>query len=117
MEAPEDKIVVDASAAAGKTRLLTEKVRSLLRAGHDPSMIAVITFTRLAAQELIERLEDDYQEGIFIGTIHSLAAHFLTRYGLGGRIKAIAEDFDRLFELCKKLDLYQAYDWILVDEA
>ena len=37
-------------------------------------------------------------------------------YSLDG-IRAEEEDFDRLFELCKKLDLYKSYDWIFVDEA
>ena len=119
LAAPQDKIVVEACAAALKTSTLTEKVRQLLRAGVEPSSIAVITFTRMAAQELIERLDEDYKEGIFIGTIHSLAAHFLVLNGMGYYIHTIAEDenFDRLFEYCKDLDLYHAYDWVFVDEA
>ena len=119
LEAPQDKIVVEACAAALKTSTLTEKVRQLLRAGNESSSIAVITFTRMAAQELIERLDEDYREGIFIGTIHALAAHFLAKNGMGARIRTIAEEenFDRLFELCKRLDLYHAYEWVFVDEA
>lgn len=119
LDAPEDKIVVEASAAAGKTRLLTEKVRQLLRAGVNPSSIAVITFTRLSAQELISRLEKDYHEGIFIGTIHALAARFLAINGMGNYINKAAEeeDFDKLFYLCGRLDLLHSYSWMLVDEA
>lgn len=119
LDAPEDKIVVQACAAALKTSTLTEKVRQLLRSGISPSSIAVITFTRMAAQELIERLADDYHEGIFIGTIHALAARFLAINGMGNYINKIAEeeDFDKLFLLCSKLDLYHAYDYMLVDEA
>jgi superfamily I DNA/RNA helicase len=118
INAPEDKIAVEACAAALKTSTLIEKVRKLLRDGNDPSSIAVITFTRMAATELIERLGEDYKDGLFVGTIHSLGARFLSINGLGGRIKQIAEDedFDKIFELCKGLDIAQSYDWVLVDE-
>lgn len=119
LAAPEDKIAIQAAAAALKTTTLTEKVRQLLRNGEDPSRIAVITFTRMAAAELIERLGEDYKDGIFVGTIHALAAHFLARYGLGANIKKVAEDneFDELFELCKDLDLTGYFDICFVDEA
>ena len=119
LDAQEPRIAVEASAAAGKTRLLTEKTRQLLQAGVPPSSIAVITFTRLAAQELIDRLGADYKDGIFIGTIHSLAAHFLVLNGLGAHISKVAEDeeFDKLFDLCQDLNLYHSYDWICLDEA
>ena len=119
INAPEDKIVVSAAAASGKTVVLTEKVRQLLKKGTSPSSIAVITFTRMAAQELISRLDNDYHEGIFIGTIHALAARFLAINGMGNYIGKIAEeeDFDKLFYLCGKLNLLHSYDWMLVDEA
>ena len=67
LDAKENKIAVCASAAALKTSTLTEKTRQLLLSGVNPSRIAVITFTRMAAQELINRLGDDYKDGIFIG--------------------------------------------------
>lgn len=119
VEAPESKIVVNAAAASGKTVVLTEKVRKLLRDGTNPSSIAVITFTRMAAQELVSRLDHDYHEGIFIGTIHALAARFLAINGMGNYIGKIAEEenFDKLFYLCGKLNLLHSYNWMLVDEA
>ena len=118
IDAPEPKIAVQACAAALKTSTLTEKVRKLLRDGVEPSTIAVITFTRMAAAELVDRLGEDYKDGLFVGTIHSLGARFLAINGLGGRIKQIAEDedFDKIFELCKDLNIYHSYDWVLVDE-
>ena len=116
--APESKIAVQACAAALKTSTLTEKTRQLLRDGVDPSSIAVITFTRMAAAELVDRLGEDYRDGLFVGTIHSLGARFLAINGLGGQIKQIAEDedFDKIFELCKGLNIAQSYNWVLVDE-
>jgi superfamily I DNA/RNA helicase len=119
INAPEDKIAVNACAAALKTSTLIEKIRKLLIDGTEPSSIAVITFTRMAAQELITRLGDDYKEGMFVGTIHSLAAHFLVINGLGNKIGKIAEDedFDKLFDLCKDLNIYHSYSWLFVDEC
>ena len=119
LRAEEPRIAIEACAAALKTSTLIEKTRQLLRSGIAPSSIAVITFTRLAAQELIDRLGDDYKDGIYIGTIHSLAAHFLSMNGLGEHISKIAEEenFDKLFDLCKDLDLYHSYDWVCLDEA
>ena len=73
IDAPYNKVVVMASAASGKTNLMTEKVRQLLRANVDPRQIVVITFTNLAASELRGRLGDDYKPGLYVGTIHSLA--------------------------------------------
>ena len=101
------------------TKVLTERVRYLLKKGISPSSIAVITFTRLAAQELVSRLAEDYQEGIFIGTIHALAARFLSINGMGQYIGRIAEeeDFDKLFYLCNQLNLRDTYEYVIVDEA
>ena len=114
-----NRIAVRAAAASGKTALLTEKVRSLLISGIEPSTIAVITYTRMAAANLIERLGDDYKDGIYIGTVHSLAAHFLSKYGKGGLISRAAEDedFDTLFLECQNLDLKGEFSWVLLDEG
>ena len=119
INAPEPKIAVTACAAALKTSTLIEKTRTLLRSGIDPEEIAVITFTRMASQELKERLGEDYKDGIFIGTIHSLAAYFLAKRRLGAKIKQCAEEenFDKLFNLCKDFNLAQTFEWVLVDEA
>jgi len=119
LNAPEDKIAVIACAAALKTSTMTEKVRQLLKNGTDPTSIAVITFTRMAAQELIDRLGDDYKNGLFVGTIHSLAAKFIANHGQGDKINKIAEEenFDKLFDICEGYNLYHAYDWVFIDEC
>ena len=49
-----DKVVVIASAASGKTAVLTERVRYLLERGVDPKKIVLITFTNAAAEELAQ---------------------------------------------------------------
>ena len=113
------KIAIEACAASLKTSTLTEKVRKLLRDGVFPNSIAVITFTRMAAAELVDRLGEDYKSGLFVGTIHSLAARILNVRGYGSEVDKIAEqeDFDKLFDLCSQFNIQRLYDWILVDEC
>lgn len=118
VNAPEDKIVVMAAAAAGKTRVLTERARKLLRDGINPTDIAVITFTNLAAQELKERLAEDYKEGMYIGTIHGLANKFLVTHGIKTGKLIEAEEFDGFFELLQQNPYCVKHiPHILLDEA
>lgn len=120
VEAPEDKIVVIARAAVGKTKCLTERVRFWLHQGVKPSDICAITYTNLAADEMRKRLADDYKDGMFIGTIHSLAARFLSLGGYGAKIgKMIDEDdFDKFFDYIEKdPSCVEHYSYVLVDEA
>ena len=118
LESKEPKIVVMSSAASGKTALLTEKVRSILRAGVDPREIAVITFTNMAATELVQRLGADYKEGIFIGTIHALANYMLRVGGVDTSKILNEEKFDELFELIvDNPGCVKKLEWVLLDEA
>lgn len=58
----------------GKTRTLIERVKRLLLDGIEPSNMVIITFTRMAAEELKERLIDVPGIGdCFVGTIHAFA--------------------------------------------
>ena len=111
VESPYAKIVIIASAACGKTKTLTERVRFWLRSGVPAAEICAITFTKAAADEMQVRLADDYKDGMFIGTIHSLAARCLTMSGQGGKVgkafKYIKEDPSCVLH----------YKYVLVDEA
>ena len=118
VELDEPFIAVEACAACGKTRVLTERVRKLLRDGIEPSDIAVITFTNMAAQELKDRLADDYKNGIYIGTIHGLANKFLTRHGIFTSKIIKDEEFDRFFDLLKKNPhCVRHIPYVLLDEC
>ena len=115
-----DKIVVIAAAACGKTRVLTERVRYWLKQNIDPAEICCITFTNAAADEMRVRLGADYKDGLFAGTIHSLAARFLMRAGLKNEVDKLIDDdkFDAFFTLIKKYKTYvEHFDYVLVDEA
>ena len=66
--------LVIAGAGSGKTRVITERVKYLLKNGAEPSGIVVITYTNLAAEEIKIRLSDVRGiSDVFIGTIHSFA--------------------------------------------
>ena len=118
--ASDEKMVVVSRAATGKTRCLTERVRYWLSQGVAPSEICAITFTNLAANEMQVRLGDDYNNGMFIGTIHSLAARCLLIGGYGAQVgKMINEEkFDEFFKIIKlHPDCVQHFSHVLVDEA
>lgn len=118
IDAPYDKIVVNSAAASGKTRLLIEKIRQLLRANVNPREVVVITFTNTAAGVLKERLGEDYKDGLFIGTIHSLANQMLLRAGIHTGAVLDKEKFDELFPLIKRNPkCIWSIDWLLLDEA
>lgn len=111
-----DKVVVIASAASGKTAVLTERVRYLLENGVDPKKIVLITFTNAAAEELAERL--NHPKGLFIGTIHSYANYLLLASGEETSDILEAEQFDRLFGRIKKRPYcLKEVDYLLLDES
>ena len=118
IESESERIVVLSRAATGKTLTLTERTRYLLHKGIDPKQIAVITFTNLAAQELRQRLAEDYKDGIFIGTIHSLAYNMLVSHGINCDDLINKEKFDDFFvRLEEHQECVRHYEYILLDEA
>ena len=116
VETTEPCVVVVASAAAGKTRCITERVRWLLKQGVPANEIVTITFTNAAAEEISERL--DNPTGLFIGTIHSLANFYLRSAGIDTSKLLNDEKFDDLFKLIKKNpSCVQHVTHLIVDEA
>lgn len=116
VEANEPKIVVVATAAAGKTRCITERVRWLLKQGVPGDEIVTITFTNAAAEEISERLGNP--TGVFIGTIHSLANYYLRTGGVDTSKILNEEKFDELFKLIKRNpECVRHVTHLIVDEA
>lgn len=67
----EDNCLVIASAGSGKTSTIVSKAKYLVEKQHIlPSRILLLTYTKKAANELLERMNID---GINSGTFHSLA--------------------------------------------
>lgn len=80
-----------ASAGAGKTEVVSQRVADLLVEGVPPRAIVAFTFTERAAEELKYRIALRVEErmgkqaldalvGLFVGTIHSFCFQLLQRY-------------------------------------
>jgi DNA helicase-2/ATP-dependent DNA helicase PcrA len=116
VEAKEPYIVVQSAAGSGKTRCLVERIKYLLQNGYKAEDIVAITFTNAAAEEIMERI--GRPQGLFVGTIHSLAAHFLRAYGVDTSEAIEQENFDDLFELVKKHPkCIHTVRYMLIDET
>lgn len=68
MTALDRTLVVEAGAGSGKTALMAARVVMLLASGVAPRSIAAITFTELAASELLSRVRE-YVEKVISGAI------------------------------------------------
>ena len=78
----EARLVVKAGPGAGKTRVLTERIRERVRAGSvKPEECLVLSFTERAVREVTERLEGIGVEGVRVRTFHGLGHELLK--GLG----------------------------------
>ena len=72
-----------AGAGSGKTTVITEKVRHVVRQGAArPDEIAVITFANKATEEARSRLRNI--DGVAVETIHGLAMQSLRGRALAG---------------------------------
>lgn len=112
----ESKVVVLAAAAAGKTAVMTERIKYLFSTGVDPKSIVAITFTNNAANELYERLGKP--KGLFVGTVHAYANYLLLSHGIATGSLLETENFDGLFRLVEKFpDCIKPVTHLLLDEA
>ena len=78
----EGPVLVIAGAGSGKTRTLIYRVARLIETGVSPESILLLTFTRKAAGEMLERaagLADERCTRVSGGTFHSLAHRVLRR--------------------------------------
>src|SRR5437016_11753198 len=55
---PEQSVWVAASAGTGKTKVLTDRLLALMLGGTDPGHILCLTFTRAAAAEMANRINE-----------------------------------------------------------
>ncbi len=79
-------LLVVAGAGTGKTKTLAYRVAYLISQGVDPGRILLLTFTRRAAQEMLERASTIVARGassagrVWGGTFHSMAHRLLRLY-------------------------------------
>ncbi len=84
VKAIEGSYLIIAGAGTGKTRTLVYRVARLVELGVNPQSILLLTFTRKAAREMMNRaavILDSRCEQINGGTFHSFANLTLRRYG------------------------------------
>lgn len=103
---PEGPVLVIAGAGSGKTRTIVYRVAWLIDSGVDPHSILLLTFTRKAAMEMLNRassLLDGRASMVFGGTFHSVGHSLLRKYA----------DFiglDRSFSIMDQRDILDAIE-------
>lgn len=88
-------VVVLAGPGSGKTAVLTDRIRRILKETADETFrILALTFTNKAAQEMSERILDgidDIDHRLYVGTFHSFCSEVLRNHGSYVGVKS---DFD-----------------------
>ncbi|HYF59307.1 MAG TPA: UvrD-helicase domain-containing protein, partial [Burkholderiaceae bacterium] len=95
---PSGSVVVDACAGSGKTTLLVARIVRALLEGAEPDQILAVTFTRLAAHEMRERLVGELRSLALLDDA-GLQERLAGWYGLGeARADALAARARGLYE-------------------
>ncbi len=85
IEHREGPLVVLAGPGSGKTRVISQRVASLIEEGATPESIVAVTFTTKAAGELRERVHalvgPSKADRVRACTFHALGLHLLMRFG------------------------------------
>ena len=103
LQQTEGPVLVIAGPGSGKTKMLVERVVSLVNKGISPENIMVATFTDKAAKELITRISNRLLEldikanlsEMYIGTLHSIFLRILEEYKEYTRLKRNYRLFDQ----------------------
>ena len=107
VESVESNLMIVAGPGSGKTATLIETIVHRVKSGMvHPSRIGAITFTRLAAYEMKRRLQFRINEGIWVGTFHSLC------------YEIVAEHWQRLGFASSQIAVYDSVEQMaLIDET
>ena len=119
VEADDPYILCLATAAAGKSRVLTERIKHLIQVKHvKPQDIVAISFTNMAADEIKRRIGDGYQ-GAYIGTVHGYANQICLANGIDTSAWIANFDFDEIIRRAMKISTtkYRKVKHVLVDEC
>ena len=107
--------LVLAGAGSGKTSVITERVFHLLGQNISPQEILVITFTRKAAGEMKQRIEEKIGSQVasemFVGTFHSWCLDYLTRYRGILTILSQKEEEILIKQVAQDLGYYNGKKW------
>ena len=78
--APDGYNLILAGPGSGKTRVITYRVAHLVLTGVPPESIMLVTFTRRAAREMVQRLQSligDRADRVWAGTFHHIGHRIL----------------------------------------
>lgn len=112
---PEKKILLFASAAGGKTRCISERIKFLINSGLREKEIVALTLTNFAAEEMRERVPE-YSK-IFIGTLHSYATKILIYNNIDPSSLLLEENFVELLQKATQCKKILPFKYLLIDEA
>lgn len=113
------KILCLASAGAGKTRALTERIKYLITEKKvAPSKIVAITFSNMARDEMARRLNNIRGE-MFIGTVHAYANWICRKNGIDTSQYIIRGNFNKLIDVALKIksSQYERIEYLFIDEC
>ncbi|HEX7443039.1 MAG TPA: ATP-dependent helicase, partial [Acidimicrobiales bacterium] len=83
---------VIAPAGSGKTRVLTERLRLLVRRGTHPGVVPALAYNTRAAEEMRERAGDVLgPDGPHVRTLNSLALWVCNAFGPAGPVRVVDE--------------------------
>ncbi len=108
VEYDQGPLLIRAGPGSGKTRVITERVKYLIKSGIKPEEILCLTFTRKATGEMVQRLEGDNIVGVNIHTLHSFAKSILEDHVLesGTSIRGILEQSSILMWGIRNIDSF-----------
>ena len=116
--------IINANAGSGKTYKIIERIAEIIKAGHSPSSILCITFTKAGATEMKDRLEEKFPDLIQkqkpkISTFHALCQEIVSMFSYELQMPYQFENMERVEEsflekiISKVLDLEEVKNLIL----
>ena len=113
---PQRSVVVEACAGAGKTWMLVSRMLRALLDGAQPHEILAITFTRKAAGEMRQRLNDWLREFADPGTAHAVRVQALVDRGVSAAraeelAPALAGLHERLLASGRPVEIRTFHAW------
>jgi uncharacterized protein (TIGR00375 family) len=107
-------LVILAGPGAGKTRVLIHRIKELLRFGMEPGQCLVLTFSRRAACELMDRLDSllgQAVKDVAVMTLHALGAQLIKKDPSAAALSPgfqIVDDVSRLGLIQNEFDMTAA---------
>ena len=118
IRAADGPVIVLAGPGTGKTTVLVERIRHLVRRENvPPQRICALSFTRASAREMQQRLlaSEPGASGVFFSTFHGAFLHILRENGIRDRILEEREQVALLREAVRQLGRKDPGDVRLLD--